>query len=74
MSNSQNTTFNFKDGNGPVPAKQHNNGGGWVADTATVDDTAYIGVDAQVFNNAQVYDTARVYDCLLYTSPSPRDS
>ena len=24
----------FKDGKGPVPAHQHSNGGGWVADTA----------------------------------------
>ena len=30
-------TFDFKDGNGPVPAHQHPNGGGWVADTAKVD-------------------------------------
>ena len=29
------TTYDFKDGNGPVPAHQHPNGGGWVA--ATVD-------------------------------------
>ena len=31
------TTFDFKDGNGPVPAHEHPNGGGWVADTAKVD-------------------------------------
>lgn len=37
------TTFDFEDGNGPVPAHQHSNGGGWVADTATVADTAYVG-------------------------------
>lgn len=26
--------FDFEDGNGLVPAHQHKNGGGWVADTA----------------------------------------
>ena len=44
----------FKDGNGPVPAHQHLNGGGWVADTASVDETAYVGPDARVFGNAKV--------------------
>ena len=32
-------TFDF--GNGPVPAHQHPNGKGWVADTALVADTAF---------------------------------
>ena len=32
------TTFDF--GKGPVPAHQHPNGGGWVADTATVFENA----------------------------------
>jgi hypothetical protein len=65
------TTFDF--GNGPVPAHQHSNGGGCVADTAKVADTAYVGPDAQVYDvegeihnltlytgdcNAQVYDNA----------------
>ena len=60
------TTFDF--GNGPVPAHKHPNGGGWVADTATVAKTAYVGPDAKVFDNARVSgnarvsDTARVYD------------
>lgn len=40
--------FNFQDGNGEVPAHKHVNGGGWVADTATVSDAAYIGGDARV--------------------------
>jgi hypothetical protein len=35
------TTFDF--GDGPVAAHRHPNGGGWVADTATVADTAYVG-------------------------------
>jgi carbonic anhydrase/acetyltransferase-like protein (isoleucine patch superfamily) len=54
-------TFDFQDGNGPVPAHQHPNGGGWVADTASVADTAYIGSDARVYGNAQVYGNARIY-------------
>ena len=36
--------FDFDDGNGPVPAHKHPNGGGWVADTATVDETAYVEI------------------------------
>ena len=56
------TTFDFKNGNGPVPAHRHSNGGGWIADTATVADTAYVGPDAQVYDNAWVYGKARVYD------------
>ena len=51
----------FDFGNGPVPAHQHPNGGGWVADTAHVADTAYVGPDAQVFGSAQVSGSARVY-------------
>ena len=64
------TTFDF--GYGPVPAHQHANGGGWVAETAYVADTAYVGSRAQVYGeawvsgeawvygNAQVYGNARV--------------
>jgi carbonic anhydrase/acetyltransferase-like protein (isoleucine patch superfamily) len=53
--------FDFEDGNGPVPAKKHSNGGGWVADTATVAETAFVGPDARVFGNARVYGYALVY-------------
>jgi carbonic anhydrase/acetyltransferase-like protein (isoleucine patch superfamily) len=53
-------TFDFQDGRGPVPAHKHPNGGGWVADTATVSDTAYVGPDAWVSGNAQVYGSALV--------------
>jgi hypothetical protein len=53
------TTFNF--GAGPVPAHRHPNGGGWVADTATVAATAYVGPRAQVCGRAQVYGGAQVY-------------
>ena len=54
------TTFDFDDGNGPVAAHQHPNGGGWVADTAKVADTSYVGPDAWVYGNAEVSGTARV--------------
>ena len=36
--------FDFRDGNGLVPAHKHPNGGGWVADTARVAETAYLGL------------------------------
>ena len=53
------TTFDF--GAGPVPAHQHPNGGGWVADTATVADTAHVGHDARIYDNAEVYGSAQVH-------------
>jgi len=59
------TTFDFLDGNGPVPAHRHPNGGGWVADTATVDSSEFVGPDAKVFGEAQVYGKARVSDSAL---------
>jgi hypothetical protein len=46
--------YKFGDGKGPVPAHQHPNGGGWVADTAKVADTSYVGPDAWVYGDAQV--------------------
>ncbi len=46
------TTFDFHDGKGSVPAHQHPNGGGWVADTAYVAPTAYVGPDARVYGSA----------------------
>jgi len=55
------TIHDFKDGNGPVPAHQHSNGGGWVADTATVEDTVYVGPDARVYGDAWVHGNALVY-------------
>ena len=39
---------------------QHKNGGGWVANTASVAYSAYVGPDAQVFGNAQVSESAWV--------------
>ena len=54
------TTFDFKVGDGPVPAHQHPNGGGWVADSSTVADTAFVAPNAQVSGNARVCDNALV--------------
>lgn len=54
--------FDFEDGNGPVPAHQHPNGGGWVADTATVDASALVSQHARVFGHATVADAACIYD------------
>ena len=50
----------FLDGCGPVAAHQHENGGGWVADTAIVEDTAYVGPNARVSGSARVFGDARV--------------
>ena len=41
-----------------VPAHQHPNGGGWVADTATVHESAYVGPNARVYDSAWVCDSA----------------
>ncbi|HUS91260.1 MAG TPA: DUF6055 domain-containing protein [Phycisphaerae bacterium] len=45
-----------------VKGKPHVNGGGFVAETATVDPGAYVGPDAMVLGRAKVLDTARVED------------
>lgn len=50
----------FDDGQGRVPARRHENGGGWVACSACVDDTAYVGKDARVCGFAQVRGEAMV--------------
>jgi carbonic anhydrase/acetyltransferase-like protein (isoleucine patch superfamily) len=67
-------THDFGDGLGPVLAHQHPNGGGWVADTASVEETVYVSTHAavggeamvlgraQIDGEAQVYDNARVQD------------
>ena len=39
---------------------QHKNGGGWVANTATVEESAYLGAGAQVSGNALVFGDAQV--------------
>jgi len=55
------STYDFGDAKGPVPAHKHPNGGGWVADTATVVDTAYVGPNARVYEEAQVFGSAAVF-------------
>ena len=52
--------YDFQDGNGPVPAHKHPNGGGWVADTAFVAETSYVSTNAEVYENANIYGNARV--------------
>lgn len=59
-------TFDFGDGNGPVPAHRHSNGGGWVAETARVGNTAYVGPDARV-TGGTVSDGATVSGNALVT-------
>ena len=39
----QSTSYDFDDGEGPVAAHRHPNGGGWVADSATVAESAFVG-------------------------------
>ena len=46
---------------------QHANGGGWVADSASVDTTAYIGDEASVCDEARVFGKARVCDVVTQT-------
>ena len=55
------TVFDFEDGNGPVPAHQHKNGGGWVANTARVAETVFVGPEARVYGQARVYGKAWVF-------------
>lgn len=54
------TLWDFADGNGPVPAHRHLNGGGWVADTARVDETVLVGPDAKVYGCAAVKDSVEL--------------
>jgi len=53
------TTLDF--GDGPVPAHHHTNGGGWVADSASVDPSAYVSPSAYVFGDAKVSGDAKVF-------------
>lgn len=50
----------FKDGTGRVFAHRHDNGRGWVADTANVDDSVYIGPRCEIFNRAIVKGSVRL--------------
>ena len=52
----------------------HPNGGGWVADTATVADSAYVGPGGSVCENATVSDTARLTGARAYVTDNARVS
>ena len=52
-----------------VQGHRHGNGGGWVADSATVADTAYVGPDAMVLDGAKVLDHAVVEDFAVFRGP-----
>jgi len=58
------TTFDYDDGQGPIPAKQHTNPdgsiGGWVAMTATVSRKCVCGIRARTLGYAVVDGSARV--------------
>jgi len=47
--------------------KNHTNGGGWVASTATVATTVYVGPNAQVLGSANVTGKARIEDYAMVT-------
>lgn len=51
----------FKDGSGRVFAHKHDNGGGWVADTAKVADDVYVGPRCQIFNYASVSGKVKLH-------------
>lgn len=48
-----------------MKGKRHPNGGGWVADTATVAETAYVGPNAMVLDEAKVLDDAVIEDFVI---------
>ena len=54
------TTYDFCDGYGPIPAHRHPNGGGWVADNATVAETALVRETAQVQRLASIAEGASI--------------
>lgn len=50
----------FGDGLGKVRAHRHVNGGGWVADTATVADEVFVARNAAVYHKAKVTGNVRI--------------
>ena len=61
------STQMFDFGFGPIAAHQHENGKGWVANTALVSNNAYIDSNALVYGYARVYGDAWVYgDARVY--------
>jgi hypothetical protein len=57
----ENILYDFEDGNGLVPAKQHANGGGWVADTAFVSADSYVAPYARVYGYAVVRSKSDIF-------------
>jgi carbonic anhydrase/acetyltransferase-like protein (isoleucine patch superfamily) len=67
--------FDFGDGGGPVPARKHPNGGGWVANTALADDSVYVGPGAMVYQNATLHDRVVVFgESRVYGDATLEDS
>lgn len=52
--------FDFGDGQGYVPAREHPNGGGMVAATAHVDETVFLNKWAVVFGHARITGRVRI--------------
>lgn len=52
----------WQDGRGPIPARQHVNGGGWVEASAWVDDGSFVASEATVKGASQIYGAARIED------------
>jgi len=50
----------FGDGFGRINAHKHDNGNGWIADTARVEDTVYVGRRCQIYDNAIVRGQVRL--------------
>ena len=57
--------FDFKDGNGPIPAHHHLNPDGSVSETAWVADSASVAETAWILDNAGVGGNALVCDDVL---------
>lgn len=61
---SNETVFDFGDGNGPVPAHRHINPdgslGGWIADTSSVDDDVFVHQTATVYGLSRICDGIRI--------------
>ena len=52
-----------------IKGHRHENGGGWVADSAEVADTAYVGPDAMVLDGAKVLGNAAIEDFAVLRGP-----
>lgn len=52
--------FDFGDGLGHVPARQHTNGHGWVALSASVAPSVYVAAGARVFGHVRIFGRVRL--------------